>query len=282
MEKIVIYLCGLWVCCLTACSDNEEIGYVEPWEEEYVLPQGKSDADDRIVDFYEQYGRYILYDYTYLDFRYELGVFEYELPDPQYVGDMLDFLNEIWFNFYPEDFKKEYLPLKIFLAGAIEPDYGGYYCLVNSSSVGVGFCSDILREFTPEEKLEFMRDLQIELWDNYLDKFDVPEEFFELSSYTSVADTDPESGNYARNRGFVEDYTSTYFPDWYTSASSTGELSKDTDLISYIMGMILRTSEDWAADLEWPLVKQKYDLLRDWLMDIYGVDLQKMGDTTYE
>ena len=72
MKKIGIYLCALWACGLMACSDDNEIGYVEPWEDEYVLPQGKSDADDRIVAFYEQYNRYILYDYTYLDIRYEL------------------------------------------------------------------------------------------------------------------------------------------------------------------------------------------------------------------
>ena len=104
MKKIAIYLCGLWACCLMACSNDNEIGYVEPWEEEYVLPQGKSDADDRIVAFYEQYNRYILYEYTYLDLRYELGGwYDYELPDPACVGDMLDLLDEVWFDFYPED-----------------------------------------------------------------------------------------------------------------------------------------------------------------------------------
>ena len=59
MKKIGIYLCALWACGLMACSDDNEIGYVEPWEDEYVLPQGKSDADDRIVAFYEQYNRLV-------------------------------------------------------------------------------------------------------------------------------------------------------------------------------------------------------------------------------
>ena len=284
MKKAGVYLCVLWACCLAACSDNDEIGYVEEWKEEYVLPQGKSDADDRIVDFYEQYGTYILYEYTYLDFRYELNTFEYELPDPEYVGDMLDLLDEIWFDFYPDDFKKENLPLKIFLAGTIEPKNGGYHCLVGSSCVGVGFCSEVLREFTSEEKLEFMRDLQTNLWAGYLELFEVPKEFFELSSYISVADTDPESENYARRRGFVEEYAVDDSPaTWYTSADvSTGEIEKDRDLSSFVMGMILRTSEDWEEDLEWPLVKQKYDLVRNWIIDTYGFDLQKIGDKVYE
>lgn len=283
MKKISAYLCVLWACCLMACSDDDEIGYVEPWEDEYVLPQGKSDADDRIVAFYEQYGTYILYEYTYLDFRYELPTYDYELPDPVYVKDMLDFLDEIWFNFYPDDFKKKYLPLKIFLAKLLAPEYGGYRCFVESSCVGIGYCDAILQEFTPEEKLKFKQDLQTNLWSIYLELFEIPEEFFQLSSYANEADTDPESENYARRRGFVEQYAIDGAPSaWYTWGDHRGEIEKERDLDSFIKGMILRTSEEWAADLEWPLVKEKYDLLRTWIQETYGFDLQKIGDKTYK
>ena len=285
MKKIGIYLCALWACGLMACSDDNEIGYVEPWEDEYVLPQGKSDADDRIVAFYEQYNRYILYEYTYLDIRYELNVTNFELPDPQYVGDMLDFLDEIWFDFYSDEFKQKYLPLKIMLAKSFPTNYGyEYRCFVGSSCVGIGYCRDELREFTPEEKLAFMQDLQTNLWYNYMDILDIPEEFFEISSYTSAAGTDPESANYSRARGFVEEYYFGYVPrEWYVVADYyTGEIDKERDLASFIKGMILRSSEDWAEDLKWPLVKKKYDLLRNWLQETYGFDLQKIGDKTFE
>ena len=292
MKKIGIYLCALWACGLMACSDDNEIGYVEPWEDEYVLPQGKSDADDRIVAFYEQYNRYILYDYTYLDIRYELNdfvnIFDFELPDPQYVGDMLDFLDEIWFDFYSDEFKQKYLPLKIMLAKSFPDAYYGYEyeyrCFVGSSCVGIGYCRNELREFTGEEKLTFMQDLQANLWANYMDILDIPEEFFEISSYTSAADTDPESANYSRARGFVEQYYFGSDPSkWYTfSDYYTGEIEKESDLKSYIIGMVLRSSEDWAEDLKWPLVKKKYDLLRNWLQETYGFDLQKIGDKTFE
>ena len=286
MKKIAICLCCLWACCLWACSDNDEIGYEEDWVEEYVFPQGKSDADDRIVAFYEQYGTYILYEYTYLDYRYELNTWNYELPDPIYVGDMLDFLNEIWFDFYSDDFKKQYLPLKIMLSKYYE-NYGyEYFCQVGSSCVGIGYCTDTLYKFTPEEKLLLKQELQTTLWSNYLSMVDVPEEFFALSSYASVADTDPESDNYARKRGFVEQYSIGNSPsEWYTSGdyfTGNGEIDESRDLDSFIMGMILRTSEDWAKDLEWPLVKQKYDILRNWIQETFGFDLQKVGDTTYE
>ena len=293
MKKIAIYLCGLWACCLTACSDDNEIGYVEPWEEEYVLPQGKSDADDRIVAFYEQYNRYILYEYTYLDLRYELGGgYNHELPDPACVGDMLDLLDEVWFDFYPEDFKQKHLPLKIMLAEPIlsedNTDFAysdvANFSAVRSSCVVIAIDADTLRNLTPEKKFDLKKNLQTGLWNAYLNEFDFPEEFFEVSSYLSVANADPESTDYSRARGFVERHSmGDNWEPWYeTTNYYTNQLDKDTDLSSFVMGMILKSSAEWAEDLEWPLVKKKYDLLRNWIIDTYGFDLQDIGDKTYE
>ena len=102
---------------------------------------------------------------------------------------------------------------------------------------------------------------------------------FEVSSYLSVANTDPESTDYSRARGFVEMGNVA----WYeTTNYFTNQLDKDTDLSSFVMGMILKSSAEWAEDLEWPLVKKKYDLLRNWIIDTYGFDLQDIGDKTYE
>lgn len=36
-----------------------------------------------------------------------------------------------------------------------------------------------------------------------------------------------------------------------------------------------------ADDLQYPLVKKKYDLLRNYFIKNYGVDIQKIGDATF-
>ena len=98
MKKIKIYIWMLLACVLTACSGNDDVDYVAPWTEEYELPQGKSDADDRIVDYYNRYGSYILYEYSLIDFRYEVdeySFYNFKLPDPAYVGNMLDLLDAV-------------------------------------------------------------------------------------------------------------------------------------------------------------------------------------------
>ena len=76
-----------------ACAEDKEIGEIAPLSPDYTLPQGKSPADDRIVELHSQYGTYILYEYSQLDFVYGFSTsysYLYTLPDPQYVGDMLD------------------------------------------------------------------------------------------------------------------------------------------------------------------------------------------------
>ena len=288
MKKILIYFGIILSYCLVSCSGNDDIETIRPWTEEYVLPQGKSDADDRIVDYYEKFGTYILYEYTYMDFHYETGgSYEYKLPDPIYVGNMLDLLEEIWFSFYPNDFHKKYMPLKILLADYIrykDPLLRGNIFFVSSRSCfAFGFCSDTLQEITPAMKLELKNTIQSSLWGYYLDgRIEYPEEFFAVSDYSRGAVMDPSSEDYTRNRGFLANQ---YGDEWsvYYADYETGLLSyKSTDVSTFLRGMVTKTSADWEEDLKYPLVKQKYDILRNWISETFGFDLQKVGDTTYE
>ena len=64
MGKYVVYLSMLGLLVCLACSEDKKIGEVETLTLDYELPQGKSPADDRIVEIYEKYGSYILYEYT--------------------------------------------------------------------------------------------------------------------------------------------------------------------------------------------------------------------------
>ena len=292
MKRISIYFFSLLACCLLACLGNDDVDVIEPWEEmEYELPQGKSDADDRIVNYFEKCGSYILYEYPDLDFDFELSEsYLYELPDPIYVGDMLDFLEETWFDFYSVEFHKHFMPLKIMLTKYLayedpwtEEVILEYFCYYGSEAIAIGYCSDALQEFSPATKLEFKNELHSQLWNNWYKELDIPEDFFAISDYTRVAVTDVESVDYVRNRGFVANYLNDPPREWATSLSySTGRLDEKTDLKSYLIGMAVRTSADWAEDLKWPLVKQKYDILRDWIQETYGFDLQKVGDATYD
>lgn len=60
MRKIIISFIVFYALSNMACSEDKEIGEVESLKPEYTLPQGKSPADGRIVELYNQYGTYVL------------------------------------------------------------------------------------------------------------------------------------------------------------------------------------------------------------------------------
>ena len=147
-------------------------------------------------------------------------------------------------------------------------------------SAVVSVSTEMLQELTSEMKLELKNSLQIKLWKfwqsyNYIE---LPDEFYEVSNYVGVANTDESSPNYARARGFVDGYNQTTL--WYTSIDdwNAGTVSQKSDLYTFIECMLTRSSEEWEDDLAWPLVKKKYDILRNWIQKQYGFDIQVVGN----
>ena len=61
-----------------------------------------------------------------------------------------------------------------------------------------------------------------------------------------------------------------------------GKLDSEMDLLTYLGSMVSRTSEEWASDMEYSLVKQKYDILRSYIQESLGIDLKAVGDAVCE
>ena len=287
MKEIRLYLV-LWSALLVgACAEDKKLGEVEPLEQGYVLPQGKSPADDRIVSLFEKYGTYFLYEYTEADFSWRQGggslSYSYTVPDPQCAGNMLDLLNEIWFNFYPEEFHKQYMPRKVFLTGTLEVNGRSIYTRIAQGQIAVGYCSEVLVDMSEEMKTEFKSALQRELLKDWINRgvIAIPGEFYEVSDYSYAADVDdPDSPDYVRARGFVGTSNGTEWSDqvdW-----QTGRLPESDDLRYFIDSMVSRTSEEWASDLEYPLIQQKYDILWEYILENYKIDLREIGNKIIE
>ncbi len=67
MKNKYMLLLAVLALCFTACNYDED--ELEPSNEltSYQLPQGNHDYDQTIVDFYKNYGVYLLYDFTEKD-----------------------------------------------------------------------------------------------------------------------------------------------------------------------------------------------------------------------
>lgn len=275
--------------CLTACSERDiDPSDLPVIDTEYTLPQGKSDADDYIVEFYEKYGTYILYEFEEADLKWVQSDvnnlwnnFKYTSADPQYVALMVDFLQENVFRFYPDAFLSKELPYKIFLLATLKHnEYSNYEDVrIVGTQMAISNCAESLETIVndPAKSMKLKNRLQSILWSNWLYLFDIPAEFYKTSTYSSgQASTDPSAWNYTRTMGFIADNEG---KEWSTvDPWPDTKLSKIQDLHSYLDGMRNRTSEEWENDLSYPLVKHKYDVLRNYFKTHFGFDIQAIGD----
>lgn len=128
------------VIVLFSCTKKEAA--LTPSEEDqgYVVPQGTSDYDATIVNFYNKFGVYLLYDFTDKDTYWTpagwknstlstttIGFWSpgYEVvkANPLYVKKQLSLLDSTWFRFYTDKFLDEFLPTKIMLCAKVDSVY---------------------------------------------------------------------------------------------------------------------------------------------------------------
>ena len=131
-----------------------------------------------------------------------------------------------------------------------------------------------ITEMSAEEKREYKSNLQSVFLEYLVTSAIIvaPDEFIAISDYlNNVSDTEE-----ARNAGFVLNPTMDY--EW----SVDGNMTESNDLNAYLASLVFRTTEEWKEDIQYPLVKQKYDILVNWLKTGYGIDIVKIGNAIYE
>lgn len=288
------YTIGIFIGCMLfcACAKDVALGPDVSFEPDYVLPQGgDAEADKRIVELYEKYGSYFLYDFTVADLNWNQVAnstsYKLALGDPKYAGDMLDLLEDVWLQFYPEEFLKKNLPYRIFMADTI------YWVLsymdrpitcakTGDNSLAFGYMNADTKNKTVAEKVALKNEVQTLFFEVLRTRgaITIPEEFYKISDYAIAASADPNSDNYARKRGFVANPAYGY--EWCTYVNWQTKTLLSSDDLTYFLGSILqRTTEQWANDLTYPLVKQKYDILVEHFKKEYNIDLKKIGNATY-
>ena len=288
------YVIGMFIgsVLFCSCAKDSALGPDVALERDYVLPQGKSpQADGRIVDLYEKYGSYFLYDFTLLDLNWNQVAnstsYKLALGDPAYAGDMLDLLDEVWLQFYPEEFLKKNLPYRVFMADTIYQvlsymDRPIECAKTGDNSLAFGYMNADTKKKTAAEKLALKNTVQTLFFDllQVRKAVSIPEEFYKISDYSTKASSDPNDDDYARKRGFVANPQ--YGNEWCTYVNwQTTTLLQSDDLTYFLASILCRTSTQWASDLTYPLVKEKYDILVNHFKKEYNIDLAKIGNKTY-
>ena len=125
---VMLAFCGFIGCA----DDNEDLKPSPGLEWFYELPQGNHEYDKKIVEWRDKYGVYVLYNYDVNDVYWSgtswigwngqwgygtNGTLDVTLPDTNYVGQMVDLLDEIFFSSRENqaEMVTEYVPKRIFI-----------------------------------------------------------------------------------------------------------------------------------------------------------------------
>ena len=283
-------------------DDNPSIPS-EKTDTRYALPQGNAPFDQTILDFFNEYNTYILYKFSTVDFNYQ---FSYNLASPPTgltsaktgpvvmrtadsiaITAGLEFMDQYWFSFYPDVFKKRYLPQKILLAGLVyntrwsSPIYdtprvnpvtipiegADHITLpkIDTAFITLPLANKLLLKAQLNKM--FLKQLMYPAVSTMPNKINAPVEFFKVSDYNLSSLTTTTK---YRN-GFFGNGTSkspTQYDDLMTFLDTICAKSK-AQLDAYA----LHPSNDQLG-----MVKRKYDILINYFKNNYNVDIQAIGN----
>ncbi|QJB32182.1 hypothetical protein HF324_12600 [Chitinophaga oryzae] len=308
MKHILMIPC---LCCmiLLSCKKDVSIGPPTAVPLDYALPQGDApkEANDKIQALYDKYGSFFLYKFTQKDFIWvpstggaNSKIDTAVLGNPVYTMDMLNFLDDIWLKFLPEDFKKNKgIPYRVMMADTIKQYRPGYppgreylyfdYKVVDKSITFAGMNAS-LRTMTAAEKIAKKNILIGVIWNYYIQNgiLNIPSAFYEVSDYVTYPVSPINAANPAnveafRQRGFLPaSYNAvTGAPsEWYYGTFSWSG-AKPSDIASYILAVTTRTDAQMQPFLAYPLIKQKFDLLVNHFKSRYNIDVRAIANATY-
>ncbi|WP_127130690.1 hypothetical protein [Pseudoflavitalea rhizosphaerae] len=306
-----IFIAGSLAAMLFAsCKKDKAIGPPVEIKPDYVLPQGNASTTDnnRIQQLFNTYGSYFLYVYTQKDFEWTQAtstgnsrIDTAVLPHPQYVGQMIDFLDDVWLKFLPDAFKKKGgIPYRVFLADSIRQYRTGYppgmeylYSDIKVSGKAIGFAgaNSGLAVMTPAQKLTKKNAITTAVWNYYLGNniIEIPAAFYNVSNYAAAAPTtplnalNPANVEAYRQKGFLPSSynTVTQAPfEWHNGAYSWTN-AKTNDINSFIFNLTQRTDAQMSSYLTYPLIKEKWDILVNHFQTKYGIDVRAIGNAAY-
>lgn len=300
----------------TACSKDVPLGDPIDVNAGYELPQtGASDEDNaRIMDIYEKWSSYVLYDLDSTDVYWKQvagtassssTVYVYKEGDPKYVGDMLDYLDEIWWHYFPDDFLRSGgIPFRVYLveeyyyyrdwgSSGVSPNTYLDYQLEDNSIIVSGMSK--VAGYDEATKRAKKGALLFDLFNSWVSSslISTPSEFYTISDYSSEPDItleyDPEAGkdyysddeiDILRNRGFIPKYSDPYsvYNEIYTySGQWTYTDPKSPDFSAYISQILNATDEQAQEFLKYETVATKWNMIIDYYKDNYGIDLRAIA-----
>jgi hypothetical protein len=308
MNKLtyIIIIFSLAVLMCTACKKEGALTASEG-EQGYVLPQGTHSYDAGIMNLYSKYGTYFLYKFTDKDTYWTPTGWKNatSLPsgawttgygatqaDENYIGQQLALIDKLWFSFYTEKFLKSFLPAKVMLCASVDSIYsttlfnpiryvknvksvGAWY---NYDNICINYGNAGVTSMTAADSVRFLAKANLIFIQSIPGRsLSAPtNDFISVANYSGTFNT--QASAYAQ--GIITIYYNTRSPqaDWnaYMEAMvsrSETNLNKSTANIDMTYMGILNATKDSNGK-----IRQRYNIVRNFFINNYGVDLQAIGN----
>ena len=298
MNKIYqLMMCLVAGSLLQSCYQDEDIS-AKLEEPRYTVEQGDHPLDQFIYQYYQDNNSYILYNYDKVDYKWNLTktlpLELVEQPDKDLLNKGVECLKKTWMDFYTPEFQKQYFPYKILLADSVKipSDVFGIRDTVAFGAINYlafGRIRPAMNSYTASDLKKIAGEVNGIFWGvqlyNY-HRITIPEAFFMVSGEdlydenlynlrTEQEDADDVTPD-QRKYGFW-DYIDDGSSDHYMSPS------KDEDIYAFVRMICSHTTEEMNALMaSYPKLEDKYQILTSYISEIYGVDLQAIGDHTFE
>ena len=307
----------LSIFALSSCSDTDD-NVLEPSgiETGYTVPQGNNDFDNDIVSFYDDYGTYLLYEFTDKDAYWTPSKwvngepatdttdgrfgFIYLAPNENYIKPQLDLLQQTWFSHYSPGFLDEFLPVKILLCSQVQDckfdftppltfplkikgvDIPAYY---NYDNICVSYAKEEVLDLTKAQESEFEKGLNRVFIDCMYGQGKLhPTETFKASANYSLASAQ-RTNTALWSIGILQPYYgASPENDWKQFVTMMILYSED-----YLNKEATMVNEYDTGETSWEgifsplkdtngLLKTRYDMVRQYYIDNYDIDLQSVGN----
>lgn len=274
---------------LSSCYSHEELS-AEMGRPKFVIEDSSDPIDHEIYEIYKKTGIEVVYRYEENDYRWNLGAVQLSsdfdtvmLPKSREALALgLRYIHTTLLRHYSDDFKRKYFPLRIFLADSI---YQRKRKQLNLSAPGrdhilIGNINqEVLSTLTPQQLKERQGLLNATLWSKFfLEKegVDFPPAFGTLSQdyYNVFLNKEPLKSMDPRELGFWSKIETAM--DIYPRAPK----DEKEDLYYFIQKMTSEDEESLQEQMKgFPVLIEKYNILRKYLTEIHRIDLQEIGNS---
>lgn len=282
---------------LQSCYQDEDINS-KLEEPRYTVEQGDHPLDQFIYQYYQENNSYILYNYDEGDYKWNLTkIIPLELvqqPDKDLLNKGIQCMQKTWMDFYTPEFQKQYFPYKILLADSVQ---------IHSELLGVrdtlaygalnylafGHIGSAMDSYTASDLKRVAGELNGIFWGVQLYKYqriNVSEAFFMVSG----EDMYGENLKLLRTEqevidNITPDQRKYGFWDEIDDGNSNTYMapSREKDIYAFVRMICSHTTEEMSVLMaSYPKLEDKYQILTAYILDNYGVDLQAIGDHTFE